>query len=386
MTLNYVYKYFMIMEDKTMSVVINLEKSFFTEKKKLFASHGKIEVYLFTYETGVLAIEIKNELGNVIMLPYQGQQIWRCSFQGKELTMKSTFDQPIPTNSYLSTYGGFFLHCGATAMGVPGKNDNHPLHGDLPNAPYDKAFLVFDYDDKGRACVKLGGVYNHKYAFSINYTAKPLIVIYEGETLLDVSIEIINNRSSSMDLMYLQHINFNPVDGSQLIYSAPCIPENITVYIDELAGVDPEKVKKLHEYQKLMKKDPSIHNKVDPSQPYDPEIVCSFRYLADEDGNAHCMQLLPDGYAYYVSHKPEQLDHGVRWIARTIDEDAMGMILPATADHKGYQEEKRKGNVKTLAGKSAVTFSSKVGLLAPVEAVKIKNKIEKILREDSEQK
>ncbi len=61
------------------------------------------------------------------------------------------------------------------------------------------------------------------------------------------------------------------------------------------------------------------------------------------------MQVHPNDYADYVCHRPGELDHGIRWIARMGSEDAIGLLLPATADHKGYLVEKSKGNIKILA-------------------------------------
>ncbi len=60
------------------------------------------------------------------MLPFQGMQIWSAEMDGQNLTMKSMFAEPHPTRTYLENYGGFLLHCGATAMGVPSKGDTHP--------------------------------------------------------------------------------------------------------------------------------------------------------------------------------------------------------------------------------------------------------------------
>lgn len=57
--------------------------------------------------------------------------------------MKSMFREPVATQSFSHNYGGFLLHCGATAMGVPSKEEAHPVHGELPSAPYQKAFLKF---------------------------------------------------------------------------------------------------------------------------------------------------------------------------------------------------------------------------------------------------
>ncbi|MBQ6677135.1 MAG: hypothetical protein IJM71_03705, partial [Clostridia bacterium] len=54
-----------------------------------------------------------------------------------------------------------------------------------------------------------------------------------------------------------------------------------------------------------------------------------------------------DGTAVYVKHDPRQLPYGTRWIARTVDEDALGMCLPATAEHKGriYCREHRQQRI-----------------------------------------
>ena len=54
------------------------------------------------------------------------------------------------------------------------------------------------------------------------------------------------------------------------------------------------------------------------------------------------MQLHPDGYASYVSHRPSELKYGVRWIARTKDEDAMGLVLPAKQQVTGVILKREK--------------------------------------------
>ena len=104
---------------------------------------------MFLYDSGVQGLRIENELGHIIALPYQGQQIWDCCFLGRNLTMKSMFTDPVPNVGYLQSYGAFLLHCGATAMGVPSKTDTHPLHGELPNAVYERAWLEIGEDEKG---------------------------------------------------------------------------------------------------------------------------------------------------------------------------------------------------------------------------------------------
>ena len=72
--------------------------------------------------------------------------------------------------------------------------------------------------------------------------------------------------------------------------------------------------------------------------------------------------------ADYVRHRPDQLDHGVRWICRTPDQDALGFILPATAEPEGYTAEKAKGNVKVLAAGATWKCAFELGALTQEEA------------------
>ena len=87
----------------------------------------------------------------------------------------------------------------------------------------------------------------------------------------------------------------------------------------------------------------------------------------------------PDGRADYVAHRPEQLDHGVRWICRTPDQDALGLVLPATAEPEGYSAEKAKGNIKVLEGGSTWRCDMVVGALTPDEAAAMATKIDGIV-------
>jgi hypothetical protein len=98
---------------------IHLAPSFFGERKRTLVEHGPLSASTFCFGSGVCGIRLSNELGHLVLLPFQGQQIWDASFGGRTLTMVSMFDEPQPTREYLDTYGGFLIHCGATAMGVP---------------------------------------------------------------------------------------------------------------------------------------------------------------------------------------------------------------------------------------------------------------------------
>lgn len=363
----------------SMPTYIYLQPAFFSEKEKIIAKHRGITAYTFRYSTSVCGLRITNGVGEVHLLPFQGQQIWRAKFEGRELTMKSMFEEPRPTKEYLETYGGFLLHCGITVMGCPGSQDTHPLHGELPHATYQKAFLLIGEDDRG-PYIGLGGEYHHTVAFAHNYIACPEVKFHEGSTRIPVSISIKNLKNTPMELMYLAHINFRPIDQGRLVYSTRCSPENIKVRTEVPAHIKlPEGYK---EFLQELAKHPEKHNVLAPGLKFDPEVVLYLDCLADEEGWAHSMQIHPDGYADFVSHQPRQLEHGIRWISRTPDQDALGLLLPATAEPEGYTAEKEKGNIKIIPAGEGVKFEMETGLLSPDEASKMRRKIDRILENE----
>ena len=321
------------------------------------------------------ALRLSNRVGSIVVLPFQGQQIWDAQFHGRTLTMRSMFDQPYPTTEYLRTYGGFLLHCGMTAMGVPAAGDTHALHGELPNAHYQKAWLLAGEDERG-AYLAVGGEYRHTVAFATNYVARPLVKLYAGSSRLAVSLTVHNLKQTPMDLMYLAHANFRPVDHGQLVYSAPCTPQHVRVRNSIPSHVRP--APGYREFLAALAAEPEKHNVLAPGLAFDPEVVFFIDYLADAAGWAHSMQLHPDGSADFISHRPGQLDHGVRWISRTPDQDALGLLLPATAEPEGYTAEKAKGNVKTLPGGAQWRCDMELGALTPAEAQAMAAEIERI--------
>jgi hypothetical protein len=358
-----------------MTTQVNLRPTFFSESKKVLVEHGEFEVAAFRYESGVAAVEVKNSRGSLTMLPFQGQQIWRAQFDGQDITMRSMFDEPRSTREYLQTYGGFLIHCGATAMGVPTGADQHPLHGELPNAPYQKAFILTGTDEAGDF-VSIGGEYEHIVAFSHHYIARPLITMHAGSACFTLDMSVTNLKNTAMEFMYLAHANFRPVDNSRLVYSAHTSPETIRVRRSIPSHVRPKPG--YIEFLEELAQTPERHHKLSPDLQFDPEVVFIIDYLVDEQGWAHSMQVHPDGTADYVRHQPAKLDKGVRWICRTPDQDALGLILPATAEPEGYSAEKQKGNIKIIEAHDVYQFQIGFGRLNRQEAAEIQAKIEKI--------
>ncbi len=355
---------------------IQLFADYFTAAERPFLQFDEFSASLFRFPSGVPALRLNNARSELVMLPFQGQQIWSAQFDGRNVTMQSMFDQPRPTQNYLETYGGFLIHCGATAMGVPMGEDTHPLHGELPNAPFQHAWLVQGEDERG-AYIGLGGEYQHTVAFSHNYKAQPLVKLYAGEARCTIGLTVTNLKRTPMEFMYLAHVNFRPVDHGELIYSAHATPEHVRIRTSIPDHVRPGPG--YREFMQALAARPEEHHVLRPGLAFDPEIVFTIDYLADDAGWGHTMQRYPDGSADYICHRPAQLDKGVRWICRTPDQDALGMVLPATAAPEGYHAEKAKGHIKIIDAGGSYAVEMEAGVLTAAEAEAMAQHIAQII-------
>jgi hypothetical protein len=354
---------------------IHLVPRLFIERERTLVEHGPLSASAFLFDSGVCGIRLKNERGELVLLPYLGQQVWSAEFDGRNLTMKSMFAEPRPTSQMLATFGAFLVHCGATAIGNPSKEDTHPLHGELPNAPYQKAFLVAGQDDRG-PYIGLGGHYQHTLAFNHNYVATPLVKLHAAAARFDLGMTIANLKNSPMDLMYMAHINFRPVDDGRLVYSAPCTAQHVRVRTSLPSHVRPSPA--YVEFIQALQQQPEKADRFAPGLAFDPEVVFYLDYLADEAGWAYSMQVHPDGQADYVRHRPAQLDKSIRWMCRTADQDALG-IEPSTSEGDGYLAEKAKGTVKVLPPHGEFHCDVEIGALTPAEAQQVEEKIKHIV-------
>lgn len=347
---------------------VHLQNRFFTDKERTLVESDGLSASAFRWDSGVAGLRIKNRRGEMVLLPYQGQQIWSATFDGRPMQMVSMFEAPRVTQNFLDTYGCLFVHCGATAMGVGGPEDDHPLHGELPNAPYQHACLEVGSDEDG-AYIALGGSYHHTVAFNHNYIFEPRVKLHADSALFDISVCLSNLKKTPMDWMYMGHLNFRPLDGGRIHYSAPCTPEATRVFVKVPEHIQGGAgLERYVAFLEALAKDPGIHTEFRDGQVFDPEAVFSIDYLADAEGWAHSVHQHPDGYAHYIAHRPDQLGSGIRWIARTPDQDALGLCLPSTAEHQGYTAEKAKGNVGQIAAGGSVEIQLRAGLLEPDQA------------------
>jgi hypothetical protein len=68
---------------------IQLHPGMWREREHVLLEHGALSATLFTYSSGVLAIRVRNAHGELVLLPYQGQQIWSATMDGRALGMRS---------------------------------------------------------------------------------------------------------------------------------------------------------------------------------------------------------------------------------------------------------------------------------------------------------
>jgi hypothetical protein len=68
------------------------------ERGSTIAERNGLQATASRFRTGVAAVTLENRHGSCVCLPFQGQQIWRMNMHGRDLTMKSMFDEPRPVD------------------------------------------------------------------------------------------------------------------------------------------------------------------------------------------------------------------------------------------------------------------------------------------------
>ncbi len=326
-------------------VSIELDPLLFGEAERLVAESGALRATAFRYRSGVAALRVENGAGSAVFLPFQGQQIWDAQFLGRSLTMRSMFDEPLPTRDYLRTYGAFFIHCGGTSMGNPAPEDTHPLHGELPNMPYRSARLIFGRDERG-AYAELTGEGYDTLAFQHAFASRPRLRLYENATSFHGVVEVENRNGKPMPFLYLAHINFRPADGGVLVDTVRDDRRDVVVRHPTL---EPDERKAVRDYHDAIAADPSHHRTLEAGVPVEPELVLTMKATSGADGWTHALHRRPDGTGDFVSYRTADLPYAVRWMRRSEEKDALGLVLPATAPPDGLAAATANGQLVWIA-------------------------------------
>jgi hypothetical protein len=216
-------------------------------------------------------------------------------------------------------------------MGNPGPADTHPLHGELPNLAYQSAQLIFGEHAEG-GYVELTGSGRDTRAFSHDFVARPRLRIGEGSSDFRLTVEVENRATKFLPFLYLAHINFRPADGGVLVDAVRDDRADIVV---RSAKLDPGVRDAVRAYHEAIAADPSSHRTLRQGVPIEPGLVLTMKAASDADGWTHALHRHPDGSGDFVSYRADDLPYAVRWITRSGDQDALGLVLPATAPPDG---------------------------------------------------
>lgn len=329
-------------------------------------SSGLFDVELFRYDTGVAAVRLKNSRGVLEVLPYCGQMIWRAQFDGVNLSMGSPFRAPRLTRDLLDTYGCFLYHSGILRNGNPAPEDDHQLHGEMPCAPMEKATLTIGADECG-PWLELSSECEYLRGFGDHYLARPVVRLRSDSACFEVRMVIRNLGREPMDLMYMCHSNFAFLRGGRLIQPAPFDAAHtaIRAAVPEIVQSNPDYLRRLEE----MGQDPSATEWLDHVAMFNPELVFYLRGLREnDDGLTRFMLQGKDGSAFCVRYRQSEFPHAIRWLLHNSRAQVAGFAMPATCEVEGYTAERKKGNVRQLAGGESATFSMELGRLTQDEA------------------
>ncbi len=358
------------------TVDIELRRPFFGEKERRIASFAGMTADIFRYDSGFEAIRIANSRGHLVILPFYGQMIWDAVFDGVDLTMANMFSMPRQAGDIAGTYGCFAFHSGLLSNGCPSPQDTHPLHGEMPCAPMDKAGLSFGEDANG-PWMAITGEREYVMGFGSHYLAKPRVVLRPDSSLFDIGMEVTNLSGAPMPLMYMCHVNFAFYDGATIVQPASFSAKDTIVRQAIPGHVVP--TPELVSFIKELAENPTAMECLDEPDRYDPEQVFYIRNLrTDAKGLTHLMMRRREGDAFAMSYDTKTFPHTVRWVLVNSDQKVAAFALPSTCEPEGYLAEKKKGNVRTLNGGETAAFTVNLGYLDAKAAKAAEDRIRKL--------
>lgn len=319
--------------------IIELHRNYFTENSKLIFHNEEMTASLFRYPSGVEAIELKNSLGRMVVLPYMGQMIWDLEFDGTDLKMKNMFSQPKKAGSIIDTYGCFAFHSGLIRNGCPDPEDDHDLHGEMPCADMDRAWL--EINDEG---INICGEAEYVKGFGHHYLARPTVKMFNRERFIEISMKVKNLSGTEMPLQYMCHTNYAYFENAVMKQN---IPDSAFKLRESIPGHVKPTGQWMDYTKKLLSGDEMIIALNRPEM-YDPEIVFFVDKLDQYQENAEFEMVLPNGTTFFTRFSTAELNYATRWILYNGDQQVGAFVLPATCRPEGFLAAERSGTLLKL--------------------------------------
>ena len=336
-----------------MNTIFPLHKSLFTEKPTLVLKNDQFSVTAFCYSSGVEGLRIENQQGHLTILPFLGQMIWDAEFCGQNLKMENMFSEPKRVPTVIETYGCFAFHSGLISNGCPSPEDNHPLHGEMPCAPMDSAWLELT-----ETSVCIGGEYEYVMGFGHHYRAEPSVKLKANSALFDIHMSVTNLASVPMPLQYMCHMNYAYVDNATLTQN---IPENAIKLRESIPGhVHP--TQKWLDFNTSLKLGHITLNQLNQPQMCDPEIVFFMDDLNQYTGEPEFKMVSPAGDTFVTRFKSAELNYATRWILYNGDQKVGAFVLPATCRPEGFLAAKNNQTLIWLDAGEKRQFTVTTGI------------------------
>ncbi|TDQ57591.1 uncharacterized protein DUF4432 [Mesocricetibacter intestinalis] len=336
-----------------MKSYIYLDKGQFGAKERVICQNEKFSAVAFKYDSGIEAVKLSNSKGSVTVLPFYGQIIWDAEFNGHNLKMKNMFSQPKQGDNIIDTYGCFAFHSGLIRNGCPAPQDDHPLHGEMPCAQMDKAWLIIDDNLLG-----IGGQTEYVKGFGDHYLAEPEVVLRADSSLFDINMRVTNLAGVEMPLQYMCHMNYCYEHGAELSQN---IPESAV----QLRRTIPAHVKPTPEWldfnQRIQQGEYRL-NRLENDEMYNPEIVFFMDKLNQYREMAEYRMQSPQGHTYLTRFSTEQFNYATRWILYNQDQQVGAFVLPATCRPEGHCAAKENGSLIIMAPHESRYFSVTTGI------------------------
>lgn len=335
-------------------------------------------VVAFKYKSGVEGLRISNGLCSMVVTPYMGHQIWELEINGRNMTQKSIFDQPLMTDKFGDNYGAFLIHCGLTNLNGAGEGENYPLHGELPFAKYDDNIIEIGEDEKGRY-LSVSGTYTYRNSQEYYYEYKPKIKLYKDNTLVNVRNEINNKRSSELKYLFMCHMNWLGVDGSKILDSVQKDENKIDVPLNDYHSESNIK-SGLWDFANKVKDNPETIDTIDfKNQIFNPEFCVNVQHTPDDTNWAHALCILPENDSYYVGFNCHNIKNSVKWFCKNEDENGLGFCLPTTGNNQSSKHQYENQLYNSVKGLSSDYIEFSFGYKDVDETEYMGNHIKNIL-------
>ncbi len=334
--------------------IIPLNKAQFNQQETRLIQSEDFKVSTFKYNSGVEAIKVENDKGYLTILPYMGQMIWDAKFLGEDLCMKNMFSEPKPSNEIVSTYGCFAFHSGLIRNGCPSPEDDHPLHGEMPCANMDKAWLEFNDHQ-----ITLKGEYEYVMGFGDHYLATPSVSIEKGASIFEIKMKVQNLASVPMPLQYMCHMN-------TAYFPEAKMTQNIPDYAIKLRESIPNHVKptqKWLQFNDLLKEQKTPIQQLSTPDMYDPEIVYFLDNLFQYTDEAEFNMEISNGKKLVTRFDTKEFNFATRWILHNSDQKVGAYVLPATCRPEGYLAAEKNDTLIYLQPKEVRQFTVTTGII-----------------------